>query len=122
MDYPLQYTENNLQENASGANQQSNYRSYGVFNDTSLMFDNNNNNNNNNTSSPILESHEDNSRTLMLMSTRPPPIMHDPWTQHQLMTTAGFNPNDPLDNPALLHHHISHSERGIAGFVSKLYQ
>lgn len=119
MDYPLHYTENNLQENVSGANHtQSNYRSYEVFNNPSIMFDNNNT-----SSSPTLDSleaTEDRSRSLMLMSTRPPPqVMHDPWTQHQLINANDFNPNDIH---TLHHHHMSQSERGIAGFVSKLYQ
>lgn len=114
MDYPLHYTESNLQENVGGANHtQSNYRSYGVFSNPAILFDNNNT-----SSSPTLEANEDRTRSLMLMSTRPPQVMHDPWSQHQLLNTSDFNPND-MHN---LHHHISHSERGIAGFVSKLYQ
>ncbi|KAI9259996.1 HSF-type DNA-binding-domain-containing protein [Helicostylum pulchrum] len=42
-------------------------------------------------------------------------ILQDPWSQHQLL-------NNEFNTDIIHHQNLSHSERGIAGFVSKLYQ
>jgi hypothetical protein len=139
MDYPLHYTTSTEQENSTSnnhnntgtSNSHNNYRSYGVFSDRSdLLFDHNS------SASPTIDplevNNEDRSRSSMvLLSTRPPPlqqVMHDSWNQHQNQQlhhsiNNTFNPNDIHSLSHHPHHHnMSHSERGIAGFVSKLYQ
>ncbi|KAG1076921.1 hypothetical protein G6F42_025194 [Rhizopus arrhizus] len=91
---------------------------------SSIMFDGNSPNN-----------EEDDSRSsMMLLSTRPPHSIHDPWNQPQLHQQqqqhhhhhSPLLNNDYRQHQSIQHHQVqqqlSHSERGIAGFVSKLYQ
>lgn len=139
MDYPLhqsQYTDSSNHSRhhqqqqqqqdppANGTNSTANYRTYSMYNErsdiSSIMFDGN---------SPSNE--EDDSRSsMMLLSTRPPHSIHDPWNQPQLhhhqQHHSPLLSHDYRQHQPLQHHQIqqqsSHSERGIAGFVSKLYQ
>ena len=126
MDYPLHYgTEENNSNNNSTTSHNNNsnggYRSYaGVFNDRPdvMLFENNS------TSSPTntidnMDANEENRAHILMLSTRPH-IMNDPWSaQHPQLQTMH---NDFTHNLNSLHHNFSQSERGIAGFVSKLYQ
>ncbi|CAO3652961.1 unnamed protein product [Mucor fragilis] len=138
MDYPLHQSQYPDSSNHSRHHQQqdqstnvpnstANYRTYSMYNErsdiSSIMFDGNSPNN-----------EEDDSRSsMMLLSTRPPHSIHDPWSQpqlhHQQHHHQHHSPllsNDYRQQQPLQHHQIqqqsSHSERGIAGFVSKLYQ
>ncbi|GAN09569.1 heat shock factor protein 3-like [Mucor ambiguus] len=135
MDYPLhqsQYTDSSNhsrhhQQQQQQQDQSANYRTYSMYNErsdiSSIMFDGNSPNN-----------EEDDSRSsMMLLSTRPPHSIHDPWNQPQLhhqhhhqQHHSPQSSNDYRQRQPLQHHQIqqqsSHSERGIAGFVSKLYQ
>ncbi|KAI9356685.1 hypothetical protein BD770DRAFT_104636 [Pilaira anomala] len=107
MDYPLHYPEESTSTTAN-TSQSNPYRSY-VFNDNSIIFNN---------SSPTVDN-EDGTRSGLVMSRPTQLVLQDPWAQHhhQLLNNNEFNSND------ILHHqNLSHSERGIAGFVSKLYQ
>lgn len=137
MDYPLhqsQYTDSTnhfrhhpqqQDQSSNVANQNTNYRTYPMFNErsdiSSIMFDGNSSN-----------AEEDDSRSSMiLLSTRPPHSIHDPWNQPQLhhhhhQHHSSLSNSDYQQHQPIQHHQIQqqtpHSERGIAGFVSKLYQ
>ncbi|KAL7315698.1 hypothetical protein PS15m_004880 [Mucor circinelloides] len=141
MDYPLHQSQYTDSTNHSGHHQQhqqqdessnvtnstANYRTYSMYNErsdiSSIMFDGNSPNN-----------EEDDSRSsMMLLSTRPPHSIHDPWNQPQLHRQqqqhhhhSPLLNNDYRQHQPIQHHQVqqqlSHSERGIAGFVSKLYQ
>ncbi|KAK4514523.1 uncharacterized protein ATC70_002121 [Mucor velutinosus] len=144
MDYPLhqsQYTDSShhsrhhqqqqqQDQSTNVTNSTANYRTYSMYNErsdiSSIMFDGNSTNN-----------EEDDARSsMMLLSTRPPHSIHDPWSQPQLhhqqhhqhhqQHHSPLISNDYRQHQPLQYHQIqqqsSHSERGIAGFVSKLYQ
>ncbi|KAI7905010.1 uncharacterized protein BX663DRAFT_307834 [Cokeromyces recurvatus] len=85
--------------------QQNNNRSYAIFNNTnpstSILFDN--------ASSPPLETSH------LIMNTRPITEIQESWNPHRLHHSDDLYNSSPI--PAL-----PHTERGIAGFVSKLYQ
>ncbi|KAI9480785.1 MAG: HSF-type DNA-binding-domain-containing protein [Benjaminiella poitrasii] len=96
------------------SNNSNNNRSYSVFNNdhpnaATALFDSNN--------SPSME--EDTLHSpMLLISTRPSIELHDPWHSHRLHHPNDMYAQDHCSTlPAL-----PHSERGIAGFVSKLYQ
>lgn len=110
MEYPLHYTEENT-NNSSTNNSSNAYRPY-VFNNNPIMF-------NNSSTVDSLKVTEDGTRSssnmVMNRSSTTQLILQDPWSQHQLL-------NNEFNTDIIHHQNLSHSERGIAGFVSKLYQ
>lgn len=98
MDYPLHqhYTDKHQENSTTSSN---GYRTYQVFNERStLLFDN--------------DVEEENTRSPNMLQG-----LNDSWNQHQLHPT--YNSNN-IQHAQMLN--LPHSERGIAGFVSKLYQ
>lgn len=139
MDYPLHYSDNHTNNhtptsslsNSSTNNNNSNtsnasFRTYGVFDNRSDLMLFNSSNSSTSPSVDPMELNEDRSRSMLLMSTRPS-IPHDPWNPqhhhqqhlHPILNEDYAQPTGTIQN---LHHNFSHNERGIAGFVSKLYQ
>lgn len=136
MDYPLHYPDSHSSHNtpisslsnSTAANTNSHtsnasYRPYGVFDNRSDLMLFNSNNSSTSPSVDPMELNEDRSRSMLLMSTRPS-IPHDPWNPqqqhlHPILNEEYTQPTGTIQN---LHHSFSHNERGIAGFVSKLYQ
>ncbi|CEP17084.1 hypothetical protein [Parasitella parasitica] len=125
MDYPLAYTDSRQDQSSNVTPATANYRTYPMFNERSdipsIMFDNNSSN----------AEDEDSRSSMVLLSTRPHSI-HDPWNQpqmrpshHQQQQQHILNNNYAQHQPIhhqQIHHPAPHSERGIANFVSKLYQ
>lgn len=143
---------NHNNNNNTATTSSNNYRSFGVFHDRSdipsMIFDHNSSptidpsevNNNSNEDRRRSSNHD-----MVILSTRPPHStstsnsqhLHDLWgnqhyhNHHQQHVHSSlnntFNPNDihsslTTHSTHLSHNTMAHSERGIAGFVSKLYQ
>ncbi|KAI8636266.1 hypothetical protein BD408DRAFT_98073 [Parasitella parasitica] len=122
MDYPLAYTDSRQDQSSNVTSASADYRTYPMFNERSdiscIMFDGN---------SPNADD-EDPRSSIMLLSTRPPRSIHDPWNQPQMLhhrqqhlLNSNYAQHQPIHHQQI-HHPAPHSERGIANFVSKLYQ
>jgi hypothetical protein len=99
MDFPLhQHYTDRHQDNTPSSN---NFSSYQVFNDRSTN---------------LYEEENSRSSNMILLSTRSPQGLNHSWNQ-PLHTT--YNPSN-VQQPQI--QNMPHSERGIAGFVQKLYQ
>jgi hypothetical protein len=115
MDFSQQYADTSLQDNSSMS---SNYRLYPPYTErddmSSMMFSASSNSNESTVMSDRQRQHH---QSPMLILN--PQSISDPWQNLQNNHTPQTNFHQPgdLSRPSL-----PHSERGIAGFVSKLYQ